>query len=491
MTTQAQIIPFGEWLPDLPAYDNPGALEVKNCIPQKKSYRPLGSLSAYSDALDNPCLGAFWAQDSSAVVLNFSGDSGKLYRLDSGDTWTDVSGTSAPYSAANWEFTKFGDRIIAVSRADAPQYYDMGSSSVFADLPGSPPKAKTLATVRDFVVLGNILSLGPNFIQWSGYNNSETWVSSIKTQSDQQELFGRAGHVQRIVPGESGVIFCEHSIYRMDYIGPPVIFQIDEVERKRGTPAPNSVVWAGGLTYYFGWDGFYVTDGIVSKPISHNRVSNWFGDNCPANTFSEIRSTIDRVNRLVIWSFRTSSSLTHNNRLLIYNWGANRWSWAEIDTQVIEEYVSSGFSLDALDGPLPAGIDTDSINVDSSQYAGGTINVQGFDTSNRGATFDGAALTALIDTKEIGGQGEQRIFVNGIRPLIEGTSAAVITAAVGKRNQLNENVAFTALKAANGINGLVSLRANSRYQRYRCSIAGGFSHADGVMAHVRNSGGRR
>lgn len=492
MTTQAQEIPFGEWLPDLPVSQNPGALIAQNVIPQLQSYRGLNSLASFSDALGSVCLGAFWAQDDTNVVFNFAGDKTKLYRLDNGINWTDVTRLAGGnYNAANWEYTKFGDRVIAANKANALQYYDLNTSSQFADLPGSPPNAKTIATVRDFVMLGDIAGLGPNYIQWSGYNNSELWTPSIATQADFQELFGRAGRVQRIVPGEYGVIFCEHSIFRADYAGPPVIFQIDELERKRGTPSPNSVAWTGTDVYYFGWDGFYHFDGVRSTPISHNRVSRWFTQNADGSAYGDIRAAVDRINRLVIWAFKSSVSASINDRLIIYNWGADKWSCAEIDTQVIDEYVSPGFSLDGLDTPLPLGIDLESIAVDSNQYQGGTVNIQAFNSLNKGATFDGTPLTSILDTKEISGPDARRLVTNSVRPLVEGNPSTTVTVQSGTRNALDENVNFALAKGLNGLNGEANIRINSRYQRFRLNITGGFDHANGVRAKLRLSGGRR
>ena len=492
MTTQPQTIPFGEWLPDLPAHMNQGALIAENVIPQVQSYRGINSLSSFTDALTAACVGTFWGQDDSNVVFNFAGDLTDLYRLDGGDTWTSVNRlVGGDYAATNWEFTKFGDRVIAASKADLLQYYDLNTDSEFDDLPGSPPKAKTIATVRDFVMLGDVDGLGPNFIQWSGFNNSELWTPSLATQSDFQELFGRAGRVQRIVPGEFAVIICEHSIFRADYAGPPIIFQVDEVERKRGTPAPNSVAWTGNNVFYFGWDGFYVFDGQQSRPISHNRISKWFEANAAGDAFDTMRAAVDRKNRLVIWAFKTTSSATQNDRLLIYNWGADKWSYAVLDTEVIDEYVSSGIALDDLDVPLPSGIDTDSINVDSSQFLGGIVNLQAFDSSHQAATFDGAALTAILDTKEISSGAQQRIVTNSVRPLVEGSPSTTVTVQVGTRNNLSDNVNFSLAKATNGLNGEVSCRHNSRYQRYRVNISGGFAHAEGARPSSRISGGKR
>ena len=499
MSTAAQPIEFGEWLPDLPEHQNPGALIALNVVPQLRSYRGLNSLSSFSNALANVCLGAFWAQDDNNVVFNFAGDTDNLYELVGGVTWTNRNGPSAPYGVDNWEFTKFGERVIATGFQTDMQSWDLGVSAAFADLPGSPPRARRIATIRDFVMIGDTdingggggSNVGPNFVQWSGFNNSELWTPSLRTQSDFQELFGRGGRVQRIVPGEYGIIFTEQSIWRADYAGPPIIFQIDEVERKKGTPAPNSVTWSGGLVWYYGWDGFYVFDGTRSQEISANRVSNWFAQNAATDALDSMRGAVDRRNRLVLWAFRTSTSNNINNRIIIYNWAADKWSYAEVDTQIIDEFLSPGFSLDALDGPLPGGIDADSIPVDSDQFAGGNLNLQAFDSLNQSATFDGMPLTATLDTKEIGGEGNRRLFCNSVRPLVEADSGATITVGIGSRNRLQDNVNFTAQRALNSINGEANFRQNSRYQRYRVQVANGFRHGNGVQPQLRSMKGRR
>ena len=490
MTTRGQMVPYGEWLPDLPSTNNPGALIALNVIPQIKSYRSLNSLSSFTNALASACLGAFWLQGSDNVIYNFCGDASNLYRLDSNITWTNVNGPSAPYNAANWDFTKFGDRVIACSIGDAPQYYDAGVSAAFADLPGSPPQAARCATVRDFVVLGDISGDGPNFVEWSGFNNSEIWGFNRRAQSDSQELPGRGGRVQRIVPGEYGVIVQEHSLHRMDYIGPAPIFQFDEVERTRGTPAPNSVIWTGNLVFYYGWDGFYLFNGQASEPISANRIARWVSQNLDVASIDEMRGVIDRRNRLAMWGGRSSSSLAFNDIIIIFNWTANRWSYAEVDHQILAEYITSGLTLDQLDTPLPGGIDADSIPVDSDQFAGGALSLQAFNTSNESATFSGTPLDATLDTQELAQPDNSRFYCNAVRPMVEGQPGTDATVEIGTRNRLNENVTFTMPARALNNNGEANIRVNARYQRYRTIITGGFTHATGVKAQIR-SGGRR
>lgn len=493
MTTQGQAIQFGEWLPDLPEYNNPGAILAQNVIPQLGSFRQLDSLNSFTDALASAALGAIWTRDDTGIVYNFAGDVSALYQLTGNTVWSDVSGVSAPYTATDWDFAKFGALVIATNGLDVVQQFDVNVPDVaFSDLAGTPPVAKRVATVRDFLVLGNGPVIGPNFLQWSGFNNAELWTPSIATQSDSQELTGRGGDIQRIMGGDVGYIWQENSIWRMDYTGPPTIFQFDEIEKNRGTPSGNSVVRAGGMYFYYHEDGFYKFDGRSNSiPISHNRVAKWMNANSAVSALGSMFGAVDRINRLIVWGFKSSSSSVQNDRLIIYNYQADKWAYAEVDTQILVEHVSGGFTLDELDVPLPAGIDIDSINVDSDIFQGGALSLSAFDASNQLGSFDGTPLVATIDTKEISGPDSQRLMTNSVRPLVEGNNTTSTTVQIGSRNLLENTPTFTAERATNAQNGEANVRVNSRYQRYRLNISGGFNHANGVRPQSRAGGGRR
>lgn len=468
-------IAFEEWLPDLS--DAVGLRIAKNVIPQMDSYGEVKSLSSFSSALSSACLGAYWMLGSNGVVYNFCGDSDDLYQLTSGSTWNSVSKSAGAYNAVNWEFTKFGDRVLATSLFDNLQYFDVGSSTNFADLTGTPPKASRMAVVRDFIVLGDLDS-APNRIQWSGFNSSETWTPSpLTTQADFQDLYGNSGKVQRIVAGEYGIIFQEHSIRKMSYVGPPIIFQIDELERGRGTPAPNSVCWTGSTIYYYGHDGFYVFDGFQSTPIGSNRIDEWFKKEADVSSLDGMRGVVDRRNKLVMWAF-SSNGAAVNDKLIIFNWGANRWSYAEVDTEILAEYVSSGFTLDELTSAVGlADIDSASFPVDSDAYKGGALNIQAFGSDHKAATFSGVGLDACLTTKEIADPSHRILETSGVRPDVEG--AVTQTVQVGTRDKTSDSVVLSSAAALNDI-GVADVRVDGRYQRFQVNITNGFSKAKGV-----------
>lgn len=486
-----QRVPFGEWLPDLPPLGNPGALEARNVIAEAGSYRPLRSLVAYTDALAEPILAVFWAQDDANNIFGFAGTASALYTLQPDGTWVDVTRVSGgAYTASNWEFTKFGQYVIAVNSADAPQYYELGVSANFAALAGAPPQAAHIATVKDFVMLGDLAS-APDTVQWSGFNNAFLWDPDPATMADQQPLFGRGGRVQRIVPGDAGIVFREHSIHIFRPVGPSLIFENVEVERGRGTPAPNSVVWTGDLVFYYGHDGFYRFTGGRSVPIGEGRVNRWFERTASAASIANMRGAVDRRNRLVMWAFASTSGA--NDHVITYNWASNRWSYGQITTQYLSDFLSTGYTVDTLDTLYPGGLDSISAPLDSPEFQGGALVFVAATSDNRLATFTGAPLTASVDTKEFTasdfeqGVSGQRLVVRAVRPLVDG-NAATTSVRLGSRDRLDAGAPMFDSAVALRESGIARVYRDRRYHRVRLEVSGDFTHVAGVEVDAAPTG---
>ena len=197
-----------------------------------------------------------------------------------------------------------------------------------------------------------------------------------------------------------------------------------------------------------------------------------------------MQGAADRTNQLVIWGFKSQSSLAYNDRVIIYNWASNRWAWGELNTQYIYERVTEQLTLDQLDTPLPGGIDADSIPMDSL-YFSNDLTLSAFDTSNKAGAFDGSALAATIISKEISIE-EAGFYTTGVRPLID---AGDVTVQVGGRNKLTETAQFSNAVSLNRI-GEAPIRTNQRYQRVRLNVTNEFDFLQGIELIGRASGRR-
>lgn len=482
-------IPLGEWLPDRPAYPNRGATLAKNCVPRADSYRALLDFIKATDPVagGGGVVGATWAVTSAGTVRVVVGTPTRLLLL-SGVSWATI-GSGYP-SVPSWEFALFGDSLIAVAPGVDPQLIDLSAitptAAALTGAPDSPPRARRIAIVRDFVMMGD-LDAAPDTIQWSGYNNSTIWATYGNTayQADSQKLFS-GGAVQKIVGGPFGYIFQENEIRAVEYVGPPVIFSISVISRDRGTPAADSVISAGDKVFFYAQDGFHMLQGKQFTPIGEERVNRWFLENVSPDEIANMKGSVDRANRVAVWAFATQTGGNYD-RLLIYNYSVNRWSYAETDLSFLVEMRTAGYDLDTLATLLTSGIDIDSFPIESRQYLGGALTLVGVNAAGQLGTFDGSALTGVFETPEFDGGGNLRRFLSGVRPVVEGVPGTTITVQVGHRNTLQELVTWTGERSLNSI-GEANILVDARYMRVRLNVRGGFTHATAVDVLSRASG---
>lgn len=354
---------LGEYLPDLPDLDNPGLTRADDVFPTQNGYIPWPSLQAFTGALDARARGGIYARDKDGNVYMYAGDASKLYSIN-GTSWDDYS-KGGGYSLAtteNWEFVKWGEQILACSGVNGAatnnlQAITMGSTA-FADLGGTPPQARHMTVVRDFVVLGNTWDSTdgnvPNRVRWSGINDNTTWAVSSATQADFQDLQGAGGWVQRVTGGEYGLVFQEFSVWRMSYVGTPLVWQFDEVLPGKGTPAPGSVAQFGDMVFFLSQDGFeVVANGARSELIGSQKVDRTFWNSYDSNYPERITATVDPFNRRVYWAYPESGNTDGEpNRILCYDWSLGRWVNSNQNVQQFFVAATDGTDLDAMDAEI-------------------------------------------------------------------------------------------------------------------------------------------
>jgi hypothetical protein len=491
-------VPAAEWLPDLPAHANPGSTVARGVVPRSdKSYGPLASLTALSTvALDARCQGAFSGRSLNGNVTTFAGDATNLYRL-SGSSFSDVSGaTYATAADATWRFCQAGERVIATNYTNNIQAWTLDSSSAFGDLDSDAPKGAHVAWIEPgFLMVGN-LTTAANGLHWSAINDPTDWptpgtAAAAAVQSGSNSNLA-GGHVQSVigaVGGAQGAVLMDTAIYRIEYVGPPEVFAFREIERARGCPAPNSVVNVGPLAFYLGEDGFYAFDGSRSVAIGANKTDKTFYDDLDQNNFHRVYAAADPINKLVMWAYPDGSAANGNpNRLIAYNWETGWWSHDEsIECELIFRSLSQSTPLDSLDA-LGYNIDTLPFSLDSRVWTGGRLILSAFDTDHNLANFAGTPVAATVDTAEIDGTQGMRVFVGGVRPLVDG---GTITCSVGYRDDFASSVTYSTATSV-GSDGFAPQRQSARNVRARISIAAGgsWSHLWGCEARLRQEGAR-
>lgn len=475
-------MPFGEWTPDLGEYQSQGLTVCQNVVPDSGKYKPFPNLSEYSTAITARAQGAYSYLHSDNSTKIFAGDATKLYLL-SGTSWTDVSRTSGGAyncdSEGTWQFRNYGSRIIATNYNDTIQSYVVGTDTDFSELSATAPKAKVMAIVNNFLMLGNTEDgtdgKRPERVWWSGIDDPTNFptpgsTAAREVQSDYQDLVGNGGSVRAIVGAQNyAVIVMDKAIWRGEYVGLPTVFNFNQAEDNRGTKIGTSVISDGRNVYYIDEDGFYQFNGVESFAIGNQKVDDYFKARLQYNFSYRVTAAYDPLNQLIMWSCPSVDSIDGTpDFIMCYHIYNKVWSVIEKSVEYLFGSYTTGYTLEDLDAFGTT--DTITVSYDSVQWMGGKTQLAAFSTAHKLGYFSDSNLEAVIVTGEMQLNDNGRTFVSSVLPIIDASDVAV---SIGSRTLQSGSVTYTGESVVNSQNNEAALRNDSAFQRFKFRIPAG------------------
>lgn len=391
---------------------------------------------------------------------------------------------SALSSDMQWQFTQFGNYVIAVQENVAPQVYDLSSSTAFADLGGSPPQAAYIATVGRFLVLSGLLST-PYRIQWSGLNATTTWTSGVSS-SDYQD-FPDGGIVRGVGGGESGIVFQDQAVRRMTYIpGSPLIFQIERIAQDQGLFAPYSIIRAGDVLYFHTAHGFHkIVPGGVPEQIGRERVDRYFFDDLDKTELRMFIGAADPRSTRVFWAYKSTSGTTGlYDKMIGFDYTLNRWFTAAMTGEYLLGMSQPGITLESLDS-ISSSIDALEATLDSFAVSTQPLIAQ-FNSAHKMGFFSGSNLEATLETSEQG-TDLNRVRFRGFKCV---TDAATVYGSLSYREKQSETPTSLTEVLINSRTDRCDFNRSSRYGRFKNRIPAGttWTFNAGVVPDVVTEG---
>lgn len=478
--------PFGEWAPDLPALDHPGLTVARNVYPGPGGLKAgqaferldarlttlAGSAVTLAD-LGGPASGGTYLTQGGFHAL-FLGTATKLYRVRLNDPLFDdvsrvVGGaytTSANTTGWGWSFTEINGELFAANAVDPVQRITLPNSTgqVFSALAGSPPVARSLARVGQFLVMSTASTAmvsAPKYsrVQWSGFGDVTQWAPTIN-QSDYQDL---GEEIKTILGGsEAGLILTDRGLWRMVYTGPPEIFSFQKI-LDRGTPYLWGAVQVDQSLYFLSGDGPYeVVDGTRARPLGVNKIVDHLA---PALVMESSAPWVayDALNDRVLWTYQGAYN-TDTSYLLVYDRRRDQWSQLASPINVLLGTPAFSLSLGGAYRALPT--------------------VYGVSVAGVVKSLSAAPAVITLETGEVGGAAMQ--YLNWVRPYLPGAGTG-LTVAAGTRNALAESVVWSGAVSAQ-TTGQHNLRASGRYLRLRITGPSTTQQAVGYDLDLKASG---
>lgn len=221
-------------------------------------------------------IGRFQRDDLNLLATRFSFAKSEVYNPGTG-AWDDIT-----KSATNWtgtegtdyhDSTVFNDKLLITNGVDNIQQYT--GSGLCTDLSGTPPKAKFIETVGDYVVIGHILDSGvtyPYRLQWCDTGDETDWTNGNAGFFDLASDFSPLVGLKKL--NELLIAYKENSIYVGRLVESVVVFDFQPQVTGIGLLNNRCVVEYNGLHYFLAQDGqIYVFNGIKAEPVSQ-RIEN-------------------------------------------------------------------------------------------------------------------------------------------------------------------------------------------------------------------------
>ncbi len=431
------------------------------------------------------CCGAFYARKSSdGSIVVFAATSTRLLKLNNTTLdWIDVSKGNTTYTAIastdQWQFAQFGDTVIAVQANTVPQAFDLAAGTNFADLGGSPPTARYVATVGRFLVLAGLTS-NPRRVHWSDLDGITTWTAGTGFCNTIDLPDG--GIVRGVAGGEFGLAFQEGTIRKMTYRGEGAkpAFAFERVSEEMGLLGPYSIIRGGGRVFFVSPLGFQMFAGGAITPIGKERVDRTFLTDLDTGNLQMLIGAADPSGTRVFWAYKSlsGSSTTAFDKIICYDYGLDRWSpTISLSGDYLVPIVKPGVTLESLDTLFGTSIDALTISSLDAIAAALLSKLAAVNTSHQLGFFDGSNIEAILETPEQSIEG-RRIRVRGFEPR---SDAPTGFGSIRYRNRVQDTLSQTAEAAVN-TQGRCTLNRDTKLARARYRIPAGaaWSYAMGV-----------
>lgn len=406
------------FMPDADPNSDGAIVDCVNIVPTVRGFAAsLTGTSAGMPLLTEPVIGSGLVIQMDGTRRLFIGTKEKILEAATAG-WQNVSrsGMYTPATDTRWRFTQYGNATIATNTTDVLQVSTAGD---FADIAGAP-KARIIETVAGFVMAfatNDPLNGDMPDMWWSsGLYDHLAWTPSQATQSANGRLLDSPGAITAAKKlGNDIVAYKNSSMYLGQFVGPPIIWQWQQIPGEIGAISQEAVVSIDTAHVFIGADDFWMYDG--ARPISIGApVREWFFNNSSAQYRYRTIGYYDRFNGLVYWYFASNWSQDGAlDKALVYNVKTKAWGLVVRTIQTAIEYINQGLTYDTVGDSYPTYDDFFGLSFDSPQwFAQGSspaIVTMGGDLQLLSGTADHSSFT----TNEIG-DGGVYTTVSQIRP---------------------------------------------------------------------------
>ena len=187
----------------------------------------------------------------------------------------------------------------------------------------------------------------PMLIRWSNQEDPYNWTPDATNQAGSIRLSHGSTIVTAVQTRQEIVVYTDSSVYSLQYLGPPYVWQSQLLGDNLSIMGQNAAVIASGVIYWMGVDKFYAYDGRV-QTLSCDLRKYIFSNINLQQRDQIFCSTSEGFNE--VWWFYPSSGSNSIDKYVIYNYVEKVWYYgtmartAWIDTGLRNYPVAATYS---------------------------------------------------------------------------------------------------------------------------------------------------
>ena len=274
------------------------------------------------------------------------------------DYWgTPRSNANANLEASVWHFDNLGDTLIGVLTTDGTLWKWPGTFS------GSPSAADIMVQVEDSsgsndqvdnigVIVTperHVLTIGPGGnprkVAFSSQGTLTEWTASATNTAGNIELQTRGKLVTARRTRYGVLLFTTSDIYRLNYLGPPLVYSVERIAESAGPSGANAVAGSADLVAWMSSQGrFFYYDGYV-RPLSCDVADHVFTD-----INLEVAGLVaagHNSKHSEIWWFYPTSGGTVPTRYVAWNYRDKTWVIGELHRSFWHDSAALGLQIAA------------------------------------------------------------------------------------------------------------------------------------------------
>ena len=242
------------------------------------------------------------------------------------------SGTGTPITATDWTLDNWGEIFIS-SPLNGPIYtWSPSDNTPVANVIANAPVANSGVLVampqRQIIAWGSTFNgVQDNLLlRWCDVDNFNVWAGQPTNQAGSYRIPKGSRVIQCVQAGQQTLVWTDLGAWAMQYVGPPYVYQFNELGTGCGLIGRRAAATMGGITYWMGQSQFFRLAGGGVEPISCPVWDVIFQDLDTAN-LDKIRVAPNSRFGEISWYYPTKSNGGEVSHYVKCNIILNQWDY--------------------------------------------------------------------------------------------------------------------------------------------------------------------